>query len=231
MDSFPGDTMVHVRAVDAVANDAQRGVTTLKPISQLKVGDEVLSLAEWKDAGKERGVDQRLSYEKVQELKITHQRQRTMVDLKLDNGQTLTATDGHPFNTPEGWRDAALLKSGDKVLLKEGITGLNLREVTILKATHRAELLTTYNLEVANAHTFFVGEEGLLVHNGCNYEKVGKYKVLKKPEAHNGGKEHVHWGEKNARENAVSIDGKERHGEAPPQKVKDYINEKFGWNL
>lgn len=51
-------------------------------------------------------------------------------------------------------------------------------------------------------------------------------------ESHNGGKEHVHWGDKsNPRENAVNKDGSIRHGKEPPQKIKDKINNKFNWNL
>ncbi len=51
-------------------------------------------------------------------------------------------------------------------------------------------------------------------------------------ESHNGGKEHVHWGDKsNPRENAVNKDGSIRHGKEPPKKIKDKINDKFDWNL
>jgi hypothetical protein len=76
----------------------------------------------------------------------------------------LTTTDGHPFNTPEGWRDAILLKKGGKLLLKGD--GESEKTVEIASVTHRTQIQTTYNLEVANAHTFFVGVDGVLVHNG-----------------------------------------------------------------
>jgi len=59
-------------------------------------------------------------------------------------------------------------------------------------------------------------------------QKVGKYYVGK-PESHNGGKLHVHWGESsNKRLNAVTVDGEVRHGNPPPNKVKKFINKTFG---
>jgi hypothetical protein len=79
----------------------------LKRIADIQVGDEVLA---WDEPATH---DQRLeqqSYQKVTEVFNTPERIRTLVHLTLDNGQTLTATDGHPLKTEEGWRDAVLLK-------------------------------------------------------------------------------------------------------------------------
>ncbi|WP_447795399.1 RHS repeat-associated core domain-containing protein [Pseudomonas farris] len=51
-------------------------------------------------------------------------------------------------------------------------------------------------------------------------------------ESHNGGKEHVHWGDKSdPRKNAINKDGSIRHGKEPPQQIKNKINNKFNWNL
>lgn len=51
-------------------------------------------------------------------------------------------------------------------------------------------------------------------------------------ESHNGGKDHVHWGDKsNPRKNAINKDGSIRHGKEPPQQIKDKINKKFNWDL
>jgi hypothetical protein len=85
----------------------------------------------------------------------------------LSDGKVITATEGHPFRTAEGWRDAVLLKQGDTLIL----TGSDGKPSTIQVDGIRYEtkVLTTYNLEVANAHTFFVGEDAVLVHNHkCN---------------------------------------------------------------
>jgi hypothetical protein len=161
VNSFPADTVVHARPQGASSQDAQQARTTLTPISQLQVSDEVLAIAEWKDKGSNPKQDQRLSYEKVTDI-FTSFKEQTLIHLTLANGEQLTATDGHPFNTSEGWRDAILLKKGGKLLLPGEAQGV----VEITQIAHRIETLTTYNLEVANAHTFFVGNDGVLVHNG-----------------------------------------------------------------
>ena len=116
----------------------------------------MLAKSEWKDES--------LSYEPITDIISTPNAKQTWVHLTLDNGNTITTTDGHPFNTPEGWRDAILLKKGGQLLLK-GEEG-EAKTITITNITVETKHQTTYNLEVANAHTFFVGEDGVLVHNG-----------------------------------------------------------------
>lgn len=85
------------------------------------------------------------------------------VHLTLADGKTIDATEGHPFNTPDGWRDAILLKKGGQVILKGENGEAKSIEIADVRVARRP--LTTYNLEVANAHTFFVGEDAVLVHN------------------------------------------------------------------
>ncbi|MCA3176266.1 MAG: RHS domain-containing protein, partial [Burkholderiales bacterium] len=145
--SFTADTLVHT--LD------EQGQAALKPIASLKVGDKVLAKSEWKAEGES------LSYEPITDVMVTPAQPRRVVDIWLEDGTHLTATEGHPFKTPEGWRDAILLKKGGKLLLPGEAQGV----VEITQIAHRIETLTTYNLEVANAHTFFVGNDGVLVHN------------------------------------------------------------------
>ena len=76
INSFPAETLVHVRYEAAGAEDAQLGKTALKPISQLKVGDEVLALSEWKDKGKRTNHDERLSYEKITDVFTSFKQQK-----------------------------------------------------------------------------------------------------------------------------------------------------------
>jgi hypothetical protein len=173
--------------------------------SQLQPGDEVLAFGEWKERGAEQGADQRLSYEKVTDVFSSHKEQ-TLIHITLDNGEQLTATEGHPFLTSEGWRDAILLKKGGKLLIKgeaneqvaqatqasfsnaiykpnqpvapintaQSATGIIAAKAsdsskesyrTILEVRQERQTVPVFNIEVANAHTFFVGEEGVLVHN------------------------------------------------------------------
>jgi Pretoxin HINT domain len=83
--------------------------------------------------------------------------------------ETADTTEGHPFNTTDGWRDAVLLKKGGQPLLKGGggdaADGAD-AAITIAEVRQEVKTVAVYNLEVANAHTFFVGADGVLVHNG-----------------------------------------------------------------
>ncbi len=105
------------------------------------------------------------------------------VHLTLADGKTIDATEGHPFNTPDGWRDAILLKKGGQVILK-GENG-EAKSIEIAGVSVAQRRLTTYNLEVANAHTFFVGEDAVLVHNSRrsdgSYRRTKSGRFAKKP--------------------------------------------------
>ena len=172
LNSFTRETLVQIKPEDAQAGEAQQGKVAFKAIDQIEVGDEVLALAEWKDKGREDDLDQRLSYEKVVDI-LTSSKEQRLVYLTLDTGETIAATDGHPFKTTEGWRDAILLKKGGKLLLKgagetdpERAEGKDAeRTATITDVRIEKKTVKVYNLEVANDHTFFVGEDGVAVHN------------------------------------------------------------------
>ena len=150
----------------------------LKPISELQLGDEVLALAEWQSKGSTASADERLRYERVLDI-FTSYKQQTLVHLTLDNGAELTATEGHPFKTTDGWRYAILLKKGGKLLLKGGDAG-DERSIGIADVRTEQKTVQVFNLEIANAHTFFVGVDGVLVHNGygsytCTFNNGMKY--------------------------------------------------------
>ena len=171
--SFPGDTVVHTRPPAASPQDATQAKAERKPISQIKVGDEVLALSEWMAKGAVKGQDQRLSYEKVTDV-ITSLKEQTLVHLKLANGETLTATEGHPFKTTQGWRDAILLKKGGKLLLKGGDADTE-PSIKIIDVRTERKTLPVFNIEVANAHTFFIGVDGEVVHNDICRKQVSKW--------------------------------------------------------
>ncbi|MBK3018689.1 hypothetical protein FKK32_29610, partial [Klebsiella pneumoniae] len=148
--SFTADTLVHV--LD------ESGRPALKPISTLKVGDRVLARSEWKTA------DEALSYEPILDIISTPGQAQKWVDVTLEDGRTITATPGHPFSTAEGWRDAAVLEPGSILMLRGADASQPGMKVAAVQ--RRTAVGTTFNLEVANAHTYFVGEAGVLVHNG-----------------------------------------------------------------
>ncbi len=110
-------------------------------------------------------------YEKVTDT-VSSFKEQTLLHITLGNGQSIQATAGHPFKTLEGWRDAVLLKKGGQLLL--GGEGGGDRDgqqdkqayATITDIQEEVKTTSVFNLEVANLHTFFVGVDGVLVHNG-----------------------------------------------------------------
>ena len=80
------------------------------------------------------------------------------------SGEEIVATPTHPFYCPvKGWTDAAHLRAGDILVLVNG------EYVVVEKVQH--ELLESpvkvYNFQVADYHTYYVGTDGVLVHNRC----------------------------------------------------------------
>ena len=80
------------------------------------------------------------------------------------NGEEIITTPDHPFYAPvKGWTNAVNLRAGDILVLVNG------EYVIVEKVQH--EILeapvTVYNFQVEDFHTYFVGHDGVLVHNDC----------------------------------------------------------------
>ena len=89
------------------------------------------------------------------------------------NGEEIVATPTHPFYCPvKGWTDAAHLRAGDILVLVNG------EYVVVEKIQH--ELLENpvkvYNFQVADYHTYYVSDNGVLVHNSC-VKQPGTYEI------------------------------------------------------
>jgi hypothetical protein len=78
----------------------------------------------------------------------------------LDCGASIEATARHPFwsVTRSAWVPAIALRAGEQLYGNKGV-----RSVRSVEAT--GQHASVYNLEVAIAHTFKVGYDGVLVHN------------------------------------------------------------------
>ena len=95
-------------------------------------------------------------------------------------GEEIVATPTHPFYCPvKGWTDAAHLRAGDILILVNG------EYVVVEKVQH--ELLESpvkvYNFQVADYHTYYVGTDGVLVHNKCgnDFKKYTPEKIAECP--------------------------------------------------
>ena len=98
------------------------------------------------------------------------------------DGEKITCTPEHPFYSPvKGWTSAIDLRAGDILVM------LNGEYVVVEQVQH--ELLespeTTYNFEVEDFHTYYVGESEVLAHNKCK----NTYKTKSRADAIREGKE------------------------------------------
>ncbi len=75
--------------------------------------------------------------------------------------ETIHTTEEHPFRTVDGaWTPTALLKVGAQIVTATG-------EATIVQVSRTSRIERTYNLEVGDFHTYFVGKNQAWVHNAC----------------------------------------------------------------
>lgn len=117
--------------------------TGARPIEEIKVGDLVLS----KDV--ESG---ELTYKPV--LQTTTRSPRELVTLRLNN-ETIACTGGHRFwQSGQGWVQARDLSGATLVHTATGNTPV--------WSTRAGDAQATYNLVVADFHTYFVGQHAVL---------------------------------------------------------------------
>jgi RHS repeat-associated protein len=141
-----------------------------KPIQDIKVGDKVLAFDE-------------KTCEVAFKPVVSISRNETSVWQHIEaDGQEIICTPGHKFYVPDNdinrntdevlehdsyiglgakWVSAQDLKVGDKILLSDGSFG----SITSNWQEKLDTPETTYNFEVEDFHTYFVGESGVLVHN------------------------------------------------------------------
>ena len=128
----------------------------LKPIQAIAVGDKVTS---------EDPVSGKISFKPV--LQLYHHHHKEILDLTLtdNNGhtQTVGVTPGHRFmdSNVHHWVEAGQLHIGE-TLVSEHNGSLTVAGIKI-----DAKKQDTYNFEVKDFHTYFVGNDQAWVHNDC----------------------------------------------------------------
>jgi hypothetical protein len=140
LNSFPAGTLIHT----------EKG---LKPIEEIKIGEKVLSMDENTET---------TSYQLVTDLTQSDRPYR-LIEIALDSGKSIEATDEHPFYIKgKGWNPASTLKVGQVLELHNGTT------VVVEEVDTSVRRETVYNFTVANTHNYFVGRDGVLVHNNTD---------------------------------------------------------------
>jgi RHS repeat-associated protein len=127
----------------------------LKPIEQIQVGDLVVARDEATAVTSLKPVVGLFRNSDKEVLRIT------LASVRGD-AETLGVTPEHPFRVlGRGWTAAASLQAGDQVEALDG-------EALVVSGMVRDEQrVDTYNFEVKDFHTYFVGRHGALVHNQC----------------------------------------------------------------
>jgi hypothetical protein len=85
-----------------------------------------------------------------------------IISIEAANGEVIKTTAYHPFYVDgKDWVRAGDLNIGDKISTLDGGT------IAIIGLSSELfdEPVVVYNLTVADFHTYFVGETGILVHN------------------------------------------------------------------
>jgi len=101
----------------------------------------------------------------VSKIYVEHDRGIYHIRLRKSDGDIINieATDDHPFYVVDhGWKTTVELQIGDNIETKE----VGSVVVVSVEDEHRED--TTYNFEIADFHTYYVTEFGVLVHNGVN---------------------------------------------------------------
>ncbi len=156
------------------------------------------------------------------------------------NGEEIICTQTHPFYVPvKGWTASCELRAGDRLQLVNG-------EYVVVEQVQHEILespVTVYNFEVADFHTYYVGDTGVLVHNKCKQELVAGDKKGWNARVSVGGEPnhamphaHVFW--KNEKIASVDKLGKVIVGDLPSKGVKfvrdhldEIVNGIFKWYL
>jgi hypothetical protein len=92
---------------------------------------------------------------------FTHQSDKVLM-VYFESGDSLGITENHPVysSTDGGWKHAFELSVAEEVLSYSGVSKIS--HITALPGVHEV-----YNLEVKDLHNFLVGNECVVVHNGC----------------------------------------------------------------
>ena len=130
-----------------------------EPIEEIEVGDKVLS---------ENELTGEVAVKTVTETYVNETDELIHIGV---NGETISATPSHPFYVDKlGWTLARSLRAGDILVLSNG------ELVTVEWVQHEIleSPIKVYNFEVEDFHTYFVGENRVLVHNMCKTSDSGE---------------------------------------------------------
>lgn len=137
-----------------------------KNIEEVQIGDLVWS---FNDSSKDVSLRPVINTVK----KLSNHLQKLVI-----GNDTLFTTDDHPFYVSNTWKKAVDLELGDTLTFRIGNQGL-------LSYKERIDtMVIVYNFAVEHNHTYFVGEQEILVHNNnpcaASFKKLSADEVAKR---------------------------------------------------
>lgn len=135
----------------------------LVAIETIKVGDKVLSRDEKTGEQVYKPVLQTFIKHNIEILEITVEKVTTDIQGSVQKTQQVISTTAeHPF-----WVEKRRWIKAGNILPKDRLVALGGDNYTVIAIAATGNYTTVYNFEVADFHTYFVGEDGVWVHNSC----------------------------------------------------------------
>ena len=168
----------------------------LVAIENIQPGDMVLA------ANEETG---EYAYKEVVRTFVNTTEEITHVTISNGEGvqEVIDSTPQHPFYVEgKGWVEASALHAGMTIWFANGTKGT----VEDISNEGLEEPVTVYNFEVADFHTYFVGECGVLVHNACTKLEDGTVVVTVSEDKYPESAQHAQEAIENGQPEVLTID-------------------------
>ena len=131
-----------------------------RPIETIQTGDYVLARHEHTFE---------MGYFKVVDAFQRHVPSTLRLLFRSEHGdEEIVVTHEHPFFSERGWTAAGQIQIGEKIITSDE------RTATLIASEEQAQAINVYNLTVQDAHTYFVGDSQMWVHNRCRCGGLGK---------------------------------------------------------
>ena len=151
-----------IKALEAICFTEETLISTksgYKKIKDILVGDYVYS----KNISSSDECLKKVVNTSVKETKV-------IVRIFIEN-ENIRTTLEHPFYVKiKGWTAAKDLKSNDELILFSNIS----KPIKKIEIENLHDPIKVYNFEVEDWHTYFVGNEKILVHNSCSAGRFPK---------------------------------------------------------
>lgn len=140
----------------------------LKPIEEIRSGDWVLSYPDDQKTPDEFREEHEYTYRQVTQTFVTENQpisKLIVANIATNMRETIYVTANHPvYCQYRGWVPVSAMEATDCV------ENYRFRHLMVARVFHAVDTATVYNLEVDEFHTYYVGEQGVWVHNKCEFE-------------------------------------------------------------